>query len=126
MNLTQIAVAAALAAVMAATAAEKKPADKKKSSEKPKVTAPRNQAKELIQKAQRPSMVGVVHVSRDAKGFVKAKLEAEDGQSYAIINPGSVEELDGQKVKIIYADLKADAKTKTESLRVEEVQKLAR
>lgn len=116
--------ATVIAAVIVAAAAHA--ADKKKPAGKTPSPAPRNKVGTLVEKAQRPSMSGIVSVTKDQRGFAKAKLTADDGQVYVIVNPGSVEELDGQKVKIICGDLKKDSKTKAEPLRVEEVQKLVR
>jgi hypothetical protein len=108
--------------------AEKKPDSKKKGPKNPPSShvAPKNQADDLIKKANRPTLVGVVAVTNDERGFVRARLEAEDGKVYRVVNPAILENLGGARVKVVYSDLKEDAKTKQVSIRVEEVQKLPR
>lgn len=107
---------------IAASAADAKKKDVKRKSPPP----PRNAVAELATKANRPTMVGTIEVTKTEKGFLRATLTAEDGEKYTIINPASVEELHGLKAKIVYADLKTDPKSKAKSLRVEEAQKLTR
>ncbi len=114
--------AVALTLASAATAADPKKKDEKKKAPPP----PRNAVAELAAKANRPTLVGIVEVTKNEKGFLRATLTAEDGEKYTIVNPAIVEELNGQKAKIVYADLKTDPKSKAKSLRVEEAQKLPR
>ncbi|MCX7819581.1 MAG: hypothetical protein N2652_10325 [Kiritimatiellae bacterium] len=115
------------ALVLLATAVIALAADPKKKDEKKKAPPPpRNAVAELAAKANRPTLVGIVEVTKNDKGFLRATFTADDGQKFTIINPAIVEELNGQKVKIVYADLKTDPKSKARSLRVEEVQKLPR
>ncbi len=103
-------------------------AEKKQDPKKPPTsrTAPKNSADELVKKANRPTLVGVVAVTNDERGFVRAQLQGEDGKVYRILNPAIVESMNGARVKVVYSGLKEDAKTKQVSLRVEEVQKLPR
>lgn len=114
--------AAALTLAGAATAADPKKKDEKKKAPPP----PRNAVAELAAKANRPILVGIVEVTKNDKGFLRATLTTEDGTNYTIVNPAIVEELNGQKAKIVYADLKTDPKSRAKSLRVEEAQKLPR
>ncbi len=103
-------------------------ADPKKKDTKKKTppSPPRNAVAELAEKANRPTFTGVVEVTKTDKGFLRATFTSEGGEKFTIVNPAIVEDFSGQKVKIVYADLKTDPKTKAKSLRVEEVQKAGR
>ncbi len=112
---------AALAMVPAdASAAAKKGGKKDAKKEAP--AGPKNSVDAAVKAANRLAITGMVKVTKDDKGFIKATLKADDGTVYSILNPAIVEDKDGQKAKLICGSQKTDPKTKAKSIQVDEVQ----
>lgn len=84
-TLTLPALAVALALAGAAAAAD--PKKKEKNNAPP---PPRNAVAELATKANRPTLVGVIDVTKNEKGFLRAILTSKDGEKYTIVNPAIV------------------------------------
>ena len=64
-------------------------------------TAQKNKVDSVVKQANRPTLTGVIKVTKSETGFIKATLKAEDGKVYTIANPAIVEDKDGQTVKVV-------------------------
>ncbi len=64
-------------------------------------TAQKNKVDSVVKQANRPTLTGLIKITKSETGFIKATLKTEDGKVYTIANPAIVEDKDGQTVKVV-------------------------